>query len=312
MKKNNVLLIAVLMTLLVSFSPHIYASKQKPDTLVIGKISTNPKKHYAYLKPMAQYAADHMEDLGIRKTKVMMAKNVAQLASWMRLGVIDWVTETAYASGFLMAKGNAEPLLLKKKKQQESYHSVIFVRQDSNLTQLSELKGKLMAFEDPSSTSAYYEPALLVLEKNIPLQLLSSHRDVPKKDHLGIVFANQEINISTWVEKGIVDAGAVNNYDWTKEDHVPKSYRQQFKILAKSKEVPRAIEVVRKDLPQKIKQRLKSVLLKAKESEKGKTIMWKYQRTSGFQELTDDQIVFLKNSYKISQEISFSKQGLIQ
>jgi len=57
-------------------------------TLVIGKVSLNPKKHYRYLRPMVEYAASHMEDLGIRGTKVLMARdNFHLLFSMKKLGL---------------------------------------------------------------------------------------------------------------------------------------------------------------------------------------------------------------------------------
>ena len=52
-------------------------SRQK--TLVIGRVSDKPTKHYKRLKPMVDYATSYMKDLGIEKGSVLMAKDNQQL-----------------------------------------------------------------------------------------------------------------------------------------------------------------------------------------------------------------------------------------
>lgn len=287
-----------LFVLLVFITTNAYGSKSHPDTLVIGKISHNPKKHYLYLRPMVKYVVEQMHDLGITKVKIRMAKNSQQLAKWMKQGEVDWVTETAYASGLLMAQASAEPLLLKMKKGVENYHSIIFVRKDSGITQLSDLKGKIVAFEDMASTTAFFEPALIFLAEGLALKELDTIDSAVGGNETGVVFAGEEISIATWVEKGKVSAGAVSNNDWDKSDHVPEKFRTQFRIINTSDKLPRAIETVRKELPSKVKKRLKKVLLEAKNSSDGLTAMWAYQRTTGFKELESKQIFFLENSYR--------------
>lgn len=72
------------------------ADAERERTLVIGKVSPNPKKHYLYLKPIADYVAGHMQDLGIDRVKVLMAKNNRQMRNYLKRRKIDWVTETVF------------------------------------------------------------------------------------------------------------------------------------------------------------------------------------------------------------------------
>ncbi|MCG8522828.1 MAG: phosphate/phosphite/phosphonate ABC transporter substrate-binding protein, partial [Pseudomonadales bacterium] len=185
-----------------------------PDTLVIGKISHNPKKHYRYLKPMSDYVAGKMSDLGIKRSKVRLAKSRKQLISWLRQGKVDWVTETSFAASIFVHEANAEPILLKHKKGDSRYRSLIFTRKDSGINSLQDLKEKIIAFEDEASTSAFYAPATLLIDDGLKLFQLDSVRESPPNGKVGFVFAGEEITIATWVEKGLADAGTVNNQDW--------------------------------------------------------------------------------------------------
>src|SRR5690606_8143645 len=70
--------------------------------LVLGRISDDPKAHYHQLRPLLDYLVPRMADVGIREGRILMAKDEQQMASYLRRGRVDWVTETAAASVLLM------------------------------------------------------------------------------------------------------------------------------------------------------------------------------------------------------------------
>ena len=268
-------------------------------TLVIGKVSANPKKHYHYLRPMADYMVSKMTDLGYTQSKVLMAKDNRQMVRYLRRGKVDWVTETPFSAMILKEKAGAELLLRKWKKGVAEYHSLFFTRRDSGIRTLADLKGKTIAFEDPGSTTAFYIPANILIKQGLKLVELESPRETPPKDAVGYVFARAEINIATWVHKGIVDVGAYSNLDWHKEDHTPTVFRDDFTIIQRSKNFPRAIELVRKDLPQVVKQRLKKILLHVHEDPAAASVLRAYQKTKKFDELNADSLAALQETRSI-------------
>ena len=280
-------LLAVVSVAVANPGGSLSASGTQKHTLVIGKISSNPKKHYRYLKPIADYAVKHMQDLGIREAKVLMAKDNRQMINYLRQGRIDWVTETAFSAVLFEKKAKAEMLVRKWKKGVPEYHTIFFVRKDSGLDTLDDLKGKTIAFEDPGSTSAYYAPAALMIDRGLQLVELGTLREKPMPDTVGYSFSGAEINTSTWVHKGLVDAGAYSNLDWNKEDHLPKAFKKDFKIIYQSNPFPRAIELVRKDLDPRIKQRLKAVLLNAHADPQARKALRAYQKTKKFDEIDE-------------------------
>ena len=287
-----------LSVLLLAASPVTMASSDRPDTLVIGKISHNPKKHYHYLKPMADYVQKQMIDLGYKHAKVLMARDNRQMIRYLRSGKVDWVTETLMSAVELQRKSGAELLVKKWKKGQPEYHSIFFTRKGSGIQSISDLSGKSIAFEDPGSSTAYFIPAELLLRKGYRLVKLTTPRDKPPVDAVGYSFAREEINISTWVHKGLVDVGVMNNHDWNKEDHLPHIFQRDMQIIHRTESFPRAVELVRPGLEPGVKSRLKSILLNAHRDPAAQKVLPVYQETERFEELTPELRQNLNEIYK--------------
>lgn len=273
------------------------------QTLVIGKVTENPKKHYRYMKPIADYVVGHMKDLGIREAKVLMAKDIRQMASYLKQDKVDWVTETCFPAVILQEKADAEILLRKWKKGVPEYHTIFFTRQDSGIDSLDNIQGKTIAFEDPGSTTAYFIPAWILLQRGYKLVQMASVRETPGAGMVGFVFSEQEINSSTWTHRGLVDLGALSNLDWEKDDHMRQVQRKEMKIIFESKPFPRAIELVRKNLDPAIKLRLKTVLLAADKDPKAQKALKAYQKTKKFDELDERGWAALEEARQILHSV---------
>jgi phosphonate transport system substrate-binding protein len=282
----------------------VLSSQVSAKPFVIGKVSDNPKKHYAYLKPMADYLAKNLSQFGYTEGKVLMAKNNKQMIRYLKNKKVDLVTETIFSSVIFKDKANTEFLLRKWKKGQRDYHSIIFVRKDSGINNISDFKGKTIAFEDAGSTSAFFVPAALLLSAGHSLENLDSVRDTPSSNNIGYVFSNEEINTSTWVHKGLVSIGALNNHDWNKEDHLPKKFRQDFKIIISSQDFPRGVELVRAGLEKELKNEIKKLLLNIDSSPDAKFILKSYQKTTKFEILDDEFYESVTHVRKIINDIN--------
>lgn len=276
---------------------------QAKDVLVIGKVTTNPKKHYDYMKPIVDYVVDRMGDLGIEEGQVLMTKNNDEMVRLLKNGEVDWVTETLFSAIEFEERADAEMLVRKWKKGVPEYHSIFFTRKDSGIDSISQLAGKTIAFEDPGSTSAYFIPAATMLQQGMDLYYLDRARKLPPEDKVGYLFSGAEINTSTWVHKGIADAGAYNNLDWNKDDHLPPMFREDFKIIYETSPIPRAIESVRVDLDPRVKQRLKEILLTMHEDPEAKAVLKAYQKTSRFDELTPEIMLNVEDARVIRNYI---------
>lgn len=259
-----------------------HAAPDHDPVLVLGRISDDPKAHYTQLQPLLDYVVAHMHGVGIREGRILMARDPQQMSSFLRRGRVDWVTETAGTAMSLGQRSGARPLLLTERSGVREYHTVFFVRRDSPIQHLEELKGHRLALQSTASTSAYLVPVVTLLGHGVAPQILAGAWDTPGPDSVGYVFARSELNIATWVHKGLVDGGAVSSVDWDDERRVPAAFRRDFRVLLRTEPYPRAVEMVRADLDPRVRDRLQEVLLQAAADPRAQGALQQFFGTSGF------------------------------
>lgn len=270
-----------LMVLLCCCLPVARAAEDS-HVLVLGRISDDPKAHYEQLKPLLDYVVPRMADVGIREGRILMARDVQQMTSYLQRGRVDWVTETSGTAMQLEARAGAMPLLLTERDGVSRYSTVFLARRDSGLRGIDDLRGRSVAFQNTSSTSAYFVPAAELLGRGVPLTILLSPHDRPEADAVGYVFARSELNIATWVHKRLVDAGAMSNLDWDNPTRVPLSYRRDLVVIHRSEAYPRALEMVRQGTAPKVRARLQQVLEQAADDPDAREAMLRFFKTTRF------------------------------
>jgi len=252
--------------------------------LVLGRISDDPRRHYEQLKPLLDYVVPRMKDVGITEGRVLMARDPQQMMSYLRRGKVDWVTETPGTGLLLADKAGARPLLLTERAGAREYRSVIFTRRDSGITDLSQLRGHTIAFQSPSSTSAYLVPAMALRERGLPMSLMVSPQDEADAGSVGYVFANTDANLAAWVHKRLVDAGGFSDQDWDSLQRVSEAFRRDLVVIHTTAPVPRAMELVSGSTRPEVTTRLKQVLLGAAEDPQAREALRQFFRTTGFYE----------------------------
>lgn len=282
--------------------------KQNKTKIVIGRVSHNPKKHYKRHKPIVDYVASKLKDLGIIEGKVLLAKNNKQMIQYLEEGKIDWVTETPFSAVLFNEITGAEITLRKWKKGVPNYYSTFITRKDSGINSLNDLKGKKIVFNDPGSTSSYYLPAAVMKNQGLELIKLQSYKDDPPKGKVGYVFSGgDEVNVTIWVLRGFAQAGVFSNQDWEDPTDTPEKFKKDLKILYKTQPVPRALEIFRKDLDPEIKKRIKKILLQIHKDPKAKGALIAYDKTTKFDVINAKVQKKLNN---ISELLNFVREDL--
>ncbi len=288
--QNRVHAFALLLFAALALAPIASAGS---DVLVLGRISDDPQRHHDQLKPLLDYVVPRMADVGIREGRILMAPDVSRMTSYLRHGRVDWVTETASSGLTLIDRAGASVLLHTKRNGVRYYHAVFFVRDDSPLRTLSDLRGRRLALQSPASTSAYLLPAITLLDAGVPMEILPSPGDRPRIGGVGYVFAKSEANIATWVLKSVVDAGAFSNVDLARFRQ-RNPHAASLRVIGRSMRAPRALELVRGDLNSRVRARLRQVLLEASSDPKAASALRHFFGTSGFTAPSDADVAALQ------------------
>ncbi len=255
------------------------------SVLVLGRLSDDPKSHYEQLKPLLDYVVPRMRDVGIVEGRILMARDLQQMSSYLRRGRVDWVSETSGTAMALQQRTGAEPLLLTERNGVKAYHSVYFVRRDSPVGSLEDLRGRTLALQSVSSTSAYLVPMMELLGRGVRPEILLTPQDNPSADSVGYVFTRSELNISTFVHKRVVDAGVISSIDWEDERRMPAVFRRDMRVLHESEDVPRAVELVRPGMAPAVRARLQEVLLEASNDPLAGPALRKFFGTTAFRHI---------------------------
>jgi len=289
--RHLILTFTCVLCLLAGAGLHAQNPTQRPsDVLVLGRISDDPAAHYDRLKPLLDHVVSRMGDLGIREGRVLMTRDASAMVSYLRQGRVDWVTETAGAALTLIDRGGAQPLALSWRGGAQRYFTVFVARRDSGITTLDDLGGRKIAFQHPMSTSAYLVPAGVLLERELTLTALWSPHDPAPADGVGYAFTGAEANSVAWVYQRLVDVAAFSNLDFQDLVLPIDDYARDLHIIGRSPDYPRALELVRDDLPGPVRERLLEVLLEAGTDPAARPALSNFFRTDRFTPVSPEVI----------------------
>jgi phosphonate transport system substrate-binding protein len=132
-----------------------------------------------------------------------------------------------------------------------SYKGQINVRADGGIASIEDLKGKVMCWVDPNSTSGYIIPRIMLAANGID----------PDNDFAQTVEAGSHNNVITAVYNGDCDAGA--SYDDARdsvEEDLP-DVKEKVAVLATTPDIPNDSVSFVKDFPSDMRQQVIDALL---------------------------------------------------
>jgi len=264
------------------------------NTITMSKVTSHFHEKYQELKPLITYVAKQLKHMGIKKAKVLLARNNQALIEFVKEAKVDLVTETPFSSILFVKKAGMKILLRSWKEGVPSYHSVIFVRKSSGIDSIDDLKGKVIAFEDPGSTTGYFLPKAAIMREGLELVELNNYREKPPSDKIGYCFAKGEVNIVHWVHKGVVAGGVLDNLEYQNPEKVPVRFLPDFTIIYATEDVPRALILIRRNMDPQLQEEIKRIFLNMKLSQEGRRVMWKMSKTINFDEFPEGNEEALK------------------
>ena len=252
-------------------------------TLTLGVVFQDPRQPLEeHFRPLVDYAARKLSPSGETKGMVVVAPSAGQMTKLLEEKRVDFYMESPYATYLINRLGAARLLLRRWKGGMAEYRSVIFARKESGIKRLEDLRGKIIAFEDPGSTSGYFLPKLFLLNKGFSVAEKATLGSKVAANEIGYMFGNTANDVVHLVLEGKVAAGAFSNDDFAGLEEKNKSL---VAILGETKAVPRHLVSVRKDLPNPLLKRLKEILLDMDRDKEGQEILRKTDNTTKFDAL---------------------------
>ncbi len=251
-------------------------------TLIIGYISDTPGETIKIINPFAEYLANQLGDVGIDSCKVLVVDTIPKMANKMRNQEIDMYIDSPFPVTAVSRLAESTIVLRRWKKGMAEYSSKIVVAMDSPLQSIRDLQGKMIAFEDPASTSGYYLPKAALLAQGLkPKEQIDKTAKV-HGDEVGYTFSLSKNNTLLWAARGLVAAGAVGTHELeefeAKNPHI-------LRVIHETQSVPRNVVSFRKGLEENLGKRIREVLLAMETSEKGQSVLKNYEKTVRFDEI---------------------------
>ena len=245
----------------------------------------NSEKLVEDLKPISDYLT---ERLGV-KVEAFTASNYIGVVEGLGSGSVDFGIIPPFSSLLAQKQSNAKPILTSKGKTgKPGYTAELYVRKDSGIKSLQDVKGKKVAFVDPSSSSGYIYPgAMLVnaglnLDKDINYQFSGGH------DKSLQLLLNKDVDV-------------IATFDGV-EDRYAKDFPQaktDIQKLASSDMIPGVMVTTSGKMDKDLQEKLEKALRDIEKDPKMKEMFTKMFSITGFTDVDQDAYKKVEATAKI-------------
>ncbi len=258
-----------------------------PDRLAtLGDIDPDePAKKIKRFQPLADYLAEHLTGQGIERGRVVIARDIEEMASFLKDGTVDIYFDSAFPTLVAEELAGSEVILRRWKQGDPTYWSTYAVRRDSAITSLEDLTGTILAMEEPHSTSGFVLPAGTLIQRGFKLRKVESLDADVAPHEIGYFFSWDEENTIELVLNGHVAAGAISNQDY---EELPAELKEHLITIGRTLAVPRQLVSVRGDLDLEVKERVGEVLTGLDQTPEGQELLKSLNDTKKFDALPPD------------------------
>ena len=192
--------------------------------------------------------------------RVTVASDYAAVIEALRNRTADLAF--VHPGGYVLASREAKATIVVRNlwHGKSSFTSRIFVRKDSGIKSVEELRGRTIAFVDPASSSGYIYPMVLLIQKG-----LVKNRD-PKTFFKEVVFSGAHDASMRALLNGHVDA--IASFDLAREQYLrDPAERERLVFIAETPEIPEAGIAARPGLDPAVFARIRAALLQIRAPE---------------------------------------------
>jgi phosphonate transport system substrate-binding protein len=165
--------------------------------------------------------------------RVTVASDYAAVIEALRNHTADLAF--VHPGGYVLASREAKAVIVVKNlwHGKSTFTSRIYVRRESGIKTVEDLRGKTMAFVDPASSSGYIYPMVLLIQRG-----LVTNRD-PKSFFKEVVFSGAHDASMRALLNGHVDA--IASFDMAREQYLKDpAERERLVVVAETPAIPEA------------------------------------------------------------------------
>lgn len=215
-------------------------------------------------------------ELGI-KVEGFTATNYVGVVEGLGSGQVDFGFIPPFAYVLANSESDAQVILTAINKSGEArYRSQFLVRKDSGIKTFADVKGKVVAFVDPSSTSGYLFPGAYLITEGIDIEKDMEYVYSGGHDKSLQLLLNGDVDVATT----FVDARERYAADFP-------TAMEQTELLGYTDYIPNISVTLRGDMDAELQGKIKDALLKIQASEEGKALLIELFNMYGFEEATD-------------------------
>lgn len=269
MRRLSLVLLAVLMTISL-----IGCTLKKDEVITMGFVPMRDgDKLIESVEPLTEMLS---EELGV-KVEGFTATNYVGVVEGLGSGQVDFGFIPPFAYVLANKESNAQVILTALNKDLEAkYRSQFIVRKDSGINSFADIKGKTVAFVDPSSTSGYLFPGAHLIKEGIDLEKDIQYVYSGGHDKSLQLLLNGDVDVATT----FVDVRERYEKDFPDAN-------EKTEILGYTEYIPNISVTIRGDMQKDMQDKIKTALLNIASTDEGKSLLKDLFNMYGFAEATD-------------------------
>lgn len=281
MKKAFIFLMAILMIFSV-----VGCTQNKEEVITMGFVPMKDgDKLIESVEPLTEALS---KELGI-KVEGFTATNYVGVIEGLGSGQVDFGFIPPFAYVLANQESDAGVILTAINKSGEAkYRSQFLVRKDSDIKDFEDIKGKKVAFVDPSSTSGYLFPGAYLKEQGIDLE-----KDI-EYIYSGGHDKSLQLLLNGDVDMAITFVDVRERY----AEDFPNAMEEAV-ILGYTDYIPNISVTVRGDMDKETQKRIQEALLKIADTQEGLDLLKELFNMYGFVEATDADYHIIRRTAEI-------------
>ena len=248
-------ILAFLVAFVACFTGPAASAEDAVKQFRIGLIGADPGQLLQDFDPVVEYLRSHLRRSGIQDVTVFVAKDLGQMRSRIKKGKLDFILTSAFPI-VEMEPNELVPAVVAVQGAAREYSALFFVRKESSLHDLRDLRGKTVVFGTPSSTAGY-AMAKAELKKNKLSLSESTDEDAPE-DAIRYTFAGEAINQAFRVIRSRADAGVFSSSDW---EELPLKEQSQLRVIHRTAPITRLLGSFRPSFPRVLREVVEKTLI---------------------------------------------------